>query len=76
VPHSALQGPSNALLTYARNDGGMTQTIAIIVNALLMAGVVAAVARAIHLPFRIERPRIPRRAVYEPREEDELSRAA
>ncbi|HEY8028767.1 MAG TPA: hypothetical protein VIE38_04565 [Gaiellaceae bacterium] len=54
----------------------MTQTIAIIVNAVLMAGIVLAVARMTHLPFRIER-RVEtlEHAVYVPGE-DELSRAA
>jgi len=55
----------------------MTQTVALIVNALLMAGIVAALARVIHLPFRIERPRILRQAAdLPPGEQDELSRAA
>ena len=55
----------------------MTLTLALIVNAVLMAGVVAAVARMIHLPFRIERRRHPGHAVRVLREErDELSRAA
>lgn len=54
----------------------MTLTIAIIVNALLMAAIVAAVARTIHLPFRIERRRSLEHAVYLPRRADELDRAA
>jgi hypothetical protein len=55
----------------------MTQTIAIIVNALLMAGIVVALARVVHLPFRIERPRILGLAAELPREDEhELSRAA
>jgi hypothetical protein len=55
----------------------MTLTIAIIVNAVLMAGIVAVVARIIHLPFRIERGiRRLEHAVYLPRERDELERAA
>jgi hypothetical protein len=55
----------------------MTQTIAIIVNAVLMAGIVAALARIIHLPFRIERHRILRQVADLPQDErDELSRAA
>jgi len=55
----------------------MTQTIAIIVNGLLMAGIVAALARVVHLPFRIERPHILGRAPELPRkDEDELVRAA
>ena len=74
---TALQGRSHAPLTVAGNDVVMTQTIAIIVNGLLMAGIVAALARIIHLPFRIERPRILGRAADLPREEqDELARAA
>jgi hypothetical protein len=55
----------------------MTTTIAIIVNALLMAGIIAAVARTIHLPFRIERGiRRLEHAVYLPARRDELDRAA
>lgn len=54
----------------------MTLTIAIIVNALLMAGIAAAVARTIHLPFRIERGRRLEHAVYLPRHAHELDRAA
>ena len=55
----------------------MTLTIAIIVNAVLMAGIVAAVARMIHLPYRIERRLHLVHAVYvRGVEENELSRAA
>lgn len=54
----------------------MTQTIAIIVNAVLMAGIVVAVARAIHLPFRIERSRRLGTATYLPGRDEELRRAA
>jgi hypothetical protein len=55
----------------------MTLTIAIIVNAVLTAVIVAAVARMIHLPYRIERRIHLRHAVYQPGEEDnELSLAA
>ena len=55
----------------------MTLTIAIIVNAVLMAGIVAVVARMIHLPYRIERRLHLLHAVYVPGEEDnELTRAA
>jgi hypothetical protein len=55
----------------------MTLTIAIIVNAVLMAGILAAVARIIHLPYRIERRLQLRHAVYVPGEEaTELRRAA
>ena len=50
-------------------------TIALIVNAALMAGIVVAVARMIRFPFRIE-PRVETlEHVYVPGE-DELSRAA
>ena len=55
----------------------MTVTIAIIVNAVLMAGIVAAVARMIHLPYRIDRSLHLHHAVYVPGEaDDELSLAA
>ena len=55
----------------------MTLTIAIIVNAVLMAGIVAVIARMIHLPYRIERRLHLQHAVYVPGvEENELSRAA
>ena len=56
----------------------MTLTTAIIVNAVLMAGIVAALARFIHLPFRIERQLLElEHAVYVPGEDEhELSRAA
>jgi phosphoenolpyruvate carboxylase len=55
----------------------MTLTIAIIVNAVLIAGIVAAVARMIHLPYRIERRLHLQHAVYvRGVEENELSRAA
>ena len=62
----------------AADHVAMTLTIAIIVNAVLMVGIVAAVARMIHLPYRIERRLHLRHAVYyEPGEEDnELSLAA
>lgn len=57
----------------------MTITTAIILNAILMAGIIVALARFIHLPFRIEK-RLPKldHAVYVPGrdEEEELSRAA
>jgi hypothetical protein len=53
----------------------MTLTIAIIVNIVLMAGIVAALAHVIRLPHRIERNRKLEAAVYVPGE-DELSRAA
>jgi hypothetical protein len=56
----------------------MTLTYAIIVNAILMAGIVAALARFIHLPFRIEKHLLKlEHAVYVPgHEERELSKAA
>ena len=55
----------------------MTLTIAIIANAVLMAGIVLAVTRIIHLPYRIERRLHLRHAVYAPgREETELRQAA
>ncbi|HEY5147969.1 MAG TPA: hypothetical protein VII82_14445 [Polyangiaceae bacterium] len=56
----------------------MTLTTTIIINAILMAGIVAALARFIHLPFRIERRVLKlEHAVYVPGEEErELSRAA
>lgn len=55
----------------------MTLTIAIIVNAVPMAGIVLALARIIHLPYRIERRRHLLQAVYLPgSEETELRRAA
>jgi branched-subunit amino acid transport protein len=57
----------------------MTLTTAIILNAVLMVGIVVALARFIHLPFRIEK-RLPKleHAVYVPGrdDEEELSRAA
>jgi hypothetical protein len=54
----------------------MTLTIAIIINAVLMAGIVGALAYFIHLPQRIERHLIRERVIAIPRDEDELSRAA
>ena len=55
----------------------MTLTIAIIVNAVLMAGIVLALARIIHLPHRIGRRLHLRHAVYVPGEDEtELRRAA
>jgi len=60
----------------AGEDAGMTLTLAIVINALLMAGIVAAVAGMIHLPFRIDRPRIYRTATYVARSDEELRRAA
>ncbi|HEX5247119.1 MAG TPA: hypothetical protein VFW41_08300 [Gaiellaceae bacterium] len=57
----------------------MTLITAIIVNAILMAGIVAALARVIHLAFRIEKHLLKlEHAIYVPGEEeqDHLSRAA
>ena len=56
----------------------MTLTIAIIVNAVLMVGIVAAVARMIHLPYRDRARGLHlQHAVYvQGVEENELSRAA
>ena len=54
----------------------MTLTLAIVVNAILMAGIVAAVAGTIRLPFRIDRPRLFRTATYAAGSEEELRRAA
>ena len=58
----------------------MTLTTAIIANAILMAGIVAALARFVHVPFRIERhaPKLEHaHAVEVPGEEErELSLAA
>lgn len=56
----------------------MTQTIAIIVNAILMVGIVGAVAYVIAVPFRLDRRRALANVVYVPggEGERELSRAA
>jgi hypothetical protein len=57
----------------------MTLTYAIIVNAILIVGIVAALARFIHLPFRIERHLLKlEHAVYVPgvEDDDKLRRAA
>jgi hypothetical protein len=56
----------------------MTLTIAVIVNALLMAGIVAALSYVMHLPFGFDRRRTLGTAVYLPRDgnRDELDRAA
>src|SRR5581483_307841 len=75
--HSAFSGASHAFSKPPDNHAGMTLTIAIIVNAVLMAAIVLAVARMIHLPYRIERRLHLRHAVYLPGEDDtELRRAA
>jgi hypothetical protein len=56
----------------------MTLTIAVIVNALLVAGLVAGLAHVMHLPFRIGRRRTLATAVYLAGDgnRDELDRAA
>jgi hypothetical protein len=54
----------------------MTLTLAVIVNALLMAGIVAALAYFVHLPHRIERHLLREHPVAAVPEEDELLRAA
>lgn len=55
----------------------MTQTTAIIVNALLAAGVVTALAVVMRHPFRLDRRRALEHAVYVPeRTEQHLPRAA
>ena len=56
----------------------MTLTTAIVLNAILMVGIVVALARFIHLPFRIERHLLKlEHAIYVPGEEEEkLSKAA
>ena len=48
----------------------------VIVNAVLVAGIVAVLAYFIHLPHRIERRFVREHAVSVPGDEDELSRAA
>jgi hypothetical protein len=53
----------------------MTLTLAIVINAVLMAGIVTAVAFFIHAPHRFDRRRQLETAVYVPGE-DELERAA
>jgi hypothetical protein len=54
----------------------MTLTLAVIINALLMAGIVAALAYFVHLPHRIERHLLREHATTVAPEEDELLRAA
>jgi hypothetical protein len=78
VTFSVLSGASQGFSSGAPDDAGMTLTTAIIANAILMAGIVAALARFIHLPFRIENQLLKlEHAVYVPGEEEhELSRAA
>jgi len=54
----------------------MTLTLAIVINAILMAGVCVAVAHVIHLPHRIERKLKLGNAMYVPGDDSELRRAA
>ena len=56
----------------------MTLTTAIILNAILMVGIIVALARFIHLPFRIEKHLLRlEHAIYVPSGEDEnFSKAA
>ena len=55
----------------------MTPTIAIIVNAVLSAGVVTALVLVTRTPFRLRRPLGLTRAVHvREHDEEELSRAA
>ncbi len=55
----------------------MTQTLAIIVNALLAAGLVTALTLVMRTPYRLHRSRAFEHAVYKPgTEEQQLSRAA
>lgn len=59
----------------AGHHAGMTLTLAIALNVLLMTGIVAAVAHVIHLPQRFDRYRKLENAIYVPGD-DELRRAA
>jgi hypothetical protein len=54
----------------------MTTTTAIIINAILMAGIVAALAYFIRLPHRIERHLIREHVIAFAPDDDELARAA
>jgi hypothetical protein len=54
----------------------MTLTTAIIINAVLMASIVAALAYVIRLPHRIERYLIREHVIAAVPDEGELSRAA
>lgn len=56
----------------------MAQTTALIVNALLMAGIIVTLAFVMHIPFRLDRARRRTNVTYVPGREDEreLSRAA
>jgi hypothetical protein len=77
-PFAALRifsGSSQGISTPHGDDAGMTLTLAIVINAILMAGIVAAVAHVIHLPQRFDRRRKLETAVYVPGE-DGLERAA
>jgi hypothetical protein len=80
VTPSVLSGTSQGFSSGAADDAGMTLTTAIIDNAILMAGIVTALAHFIHLPFRIERhvPKLEHAAAVDVpgEEEHELSRAA
>ena len=61
----------------AGNDGDMTQTIAIIANAVLATGVAAVLAFVMHVPYRLRRHRAAPHVVYAAGAgERELSRAA
>jgi len=73
--HRIFQDPSHPSLSRPVDDGGMTMTIAVIANAVLMAGVVAALVHFTRIPFRIslERP-VEESAEHVP--ERDLSRAA
>jgi len=75
---SVLSGTSQGFSSGTSDDAGMTLTTAIIANAFLMVGIVAALARFIHLPFRIEGQLLKlEHAVYVPgEEEDDLAKAA
>jgi hypothetical protein len=77
-PHalSGLSGASQALPKRVRNHVGMTLTLAIVINAILMAGICVAVAHVIHLPHRIERKLKLGNAMYVPGDDSELRRAA
>lgn len=56
----------------------MTLTIALIINAVLMAGIVAVLAVVMRIPFRLDRPHVGAHTVARSEAEDapELSRAA
>lgn len=71
-PHSGLPASSHGLLTRGGDDVHMTLTIAIILNAVLMAGLLVALAHVMHLPFRLKH----HVAEEQPAERFELERAA